>query len=481
MDRVISYYVGLFLKIFSVLLLLPVAVGKYFGESFVQMESFIIAAFISIVVGYLLTTYGERRRPDAIEGMFAATLGWIIAVAIGAYPFMSVLGWGFPDAFFEAMAGFSTTGMSVMQSFQGVPTSLLFWRTFMQWVGGLGILTFFVTVVVEAGGAATSLISAEANKTDAGTIRPSLFNAIKTLWYIYIVFTSLETVFLYLLDVPFFDAVMYAMATMPTGGFTHTAGGIAAYNSLAIEGVVAVFMLAGGTNFLLLYRLLQGDIRSLFRDYEFRLYIKLMAVASFIVGASLFLSSGQGLFEVAKSTLFHVISVTSSTGFELTPVHEFPEIARMTFFLLMFTGACLGSTTGGVKIFRLGVMFKVVVREVRGFSLPNNAMNMVMSKGRKLKEDELTRIVAIFFLWITVIIAGGFILVASTGLSMIQGFQVVTSAVGTMGPVFMSAKTLATLPAVAKFTLAFVMLAGRLELLPIFVLLNVEFVNRLRD
>ncbi|MDY6778463.1 MAG: potassium transporter TrkG [Candidatus Nanohaloarchaea archaeon] len=263
MDRTIAYYVGFFLKIFSATLFLPVAVGKIYGESFVQLESFIFAAFISIVLGYLLQAFGEPKKPDAIEGMIAATVGWVLAVAIGGIPFMLMLEFSFPAAFFEAMSAFSTTGMSQIKDIGSLPRSLLFWRVFAQWIGGLGILTFFVTVVVEAGGAATALLSAEANKTDSGSIRPSLFTALKSLWYVYIVVTSLMAVILYGLGMSFFNAMLYALATMPTGGLASTAGGIAAFHSWKIEAVVTVFMVAGGTNFLLLYRLIVGDVRSL--------------------------------------------------------------------------------------------------------------------------------------------------------------------------------------------------------------------------
>ncbi len=480
MDRVISYYVGLFLRVFSVLLLVPVAVGKVFGESFVQLESFIFASFFSIVLGYLLGHVGEQRKPDAIEGMIAATIGWVIAVGLGAYPFMSILGWGFPSAFFEAMSGFSTTGISVMVSFEGVQTSLLFWRTFMQWVGGLGILTFFVAVVVEAGGAATSLLSAEGNKTDSGSIRPSVFTAIKTLWYIYITFTLLETVLLYLLEMSFFDAFMYSMATMPTGGLSHTAGGIAGFDSLAIEAVVFVFMLAGGTNFLLLYRLMQGNIKALVTDYEFKLYIKIMAFAAIIIAGDLVLNTGMGLVETIRMTVFQTVSVTSSTGFETMSVNGFPEISKVVFMLLMFVGGCLGSTTGGIKMFRIGVMFKIVVREIKGFSMPSSALNHVMAHGKRLKEDDLMRIVAIFFTWLVVILGVGMVVLATTDLSIIQGIQAVVSAAGTMGPLFMTQAEIAALPGVAKLALSLAMLAGRLEMLPVLVLLNVEVVKRVK-
>lgn len=474
MNRTVSYYVGLFLRIYAAVLLSPVFLGKLYGESFVQLEGFIFSAFIAIVLAYGFGRIGRKRKPTAVEGMMAALVGWLIAVGLGAIPFMTVLGWGFVNAFFESMSGLTTTGMSLMTSFEGVPKSLLFWRAFMQWIGGLGILTFFVTVVVEAGGAATALISAESNKTGSGSIRPSLMNAVKSLWYVYIVFTVMELVLLYVAGMDMFNAGMYSLVTMPSGGFASSAGGIAGFNSVAIESIVTVFMIASGTNFLLLYALLKGNVRELFRNYEFRLYLKIMAAAGLIVFAERLVATGESVLHALRATIFQVASVTSSTGFEPYTVAGAPELSQMIFLMLMFVGASLGSTTGGIKVFRLGVLLKLVVREVRSFSLPRRAMNKVMANGKRVDTAVIYRIVAIVVTWGAMVFIGAMITVAMTDLTIIQAIQGMTSSMGTMGPLFVSQEVLIGLPALVKFVWAFGMLAGRLELLPILVLLNVE-------
>lgn len=474
MNRTVPYYVGLFLKIFTVVLLFPVFVGKLYGESFVRLEGFIFSAFIAIVLAELCSRIGEQGKPDAVEGMMAALIGWLIAVGLGGVPLMTVLDWSFINAFFEAMSAMTTTGMSLLQNFEGVPKSLLFWRAFMQWIGGLGILTFFVAVVVEAGGAATALVSAESNKTGSGSIRPSLMNAVKSLWYIYIVFTALEVVALYAVGMDFFNSLLYSLTTMPTGGFANSAGGIAAFNSVAIESVITVFMVIGGTNFLLLYSLMKGNVRALVENYEFRLYIKIMAAAVLIVFAERIVEVGGSVLEALRISVFQVAAVTSSTGFEPYPAFQVPEVTQLLFIFLMFVGASLGSTTGGIKMFRLGVLLKVVVREVRSFSMPRRAMNLVMTGGKRVKQPEIMRIFAIVVTWAAMIFLGGIITVALTELTIVQALQGMTSSMGTMGPLMISQEALIGLPAVVKLLWAFGMLAGRLELLPILVLLNVE-------
>jgi trk system potassium uptake protein TrkH len=478
MDRVVSYYVGLFLKIFSALLILPIAVGRFYGESFVSLEGFILAAFVAIVLGYIMTSLGERKKPDTIEGMLAATVGWLAAVAIGGIPFMVMLGWDFPAAFLEAMSAFSTTGVSLVANVGSLPNSIIFWRAFAQWMGGLGILTFFVTVVIEAGGAATSLISAEGNKTNSGVIRPSLFNAIKALWYVYIAFTIVEALTLYIVDLDPFNSLMYAFTTLPTGGMTHTAGGLAALPT-SVRAVVFIFMIAGATNFLLLYKILQGDVLSLTRDYEFRLYIKIMVVAGVIITVDIAYNQGLSLLGTLEKAAFMTASVTSSTGFEPWAVRDFPQLSKMILFMLMFVGGCLGSTTGGFKMLRLGVMFKIVVREIRRVSLPRNALNLILVKGQKMRDDEVMRIVSLFFLWISIIFVTGLVTMVGTQMSPVESFQALTSMIGSMGPLFITQEQLMALPDGIKILWSFAMLAGRLELLPVLVLLNVEIVKRI--
>ncbi|MCJ7428820.1 MAG: TrkH family potassium uptake protein [Candidatus Nanohaloarchaeota archaeon QJJ-5] len=480
MDRIVAYYLGLFLKIYSAFLLVPVAVGRYFGESFVQMEPFIYAAFISIVLGYALDYWGVKKEPDAIEGMLAATTGWIAAVAIGALPFMAMLNMGFVDAFFELMAGFTTTGMSILPDPAVMPHSLSFWRGFSQWIGGLGMLTFFVAVIIEAGGVAQSLLFAEADKTDAGTIRPSPINAIKSLWYVYIVFTALQATILYLLDLSVFDAVMYAFQTLPTGGFSHTAGGIAAFDSLAIEATFTVFMFIGGTNFLLLYLLLKGRPWAVLRNYEFRLMTKVLALALVIIGLDVWMNSGRTIIETVRVTVFMTVSVMSSTGFEPTGVRTFPELSKMIFLMLMFVGASLGSTTGGIKMLRFGVLLRVVIREVRSFSMPRSAVNPIMIGARRIKTEELLRIITIVTVWLTMIMGGAVITIVFSDLAMIEAIQGMTSSMGTMGPLFIEPGELIGLHPVVKLLWCLGMLAGRLEILPILILMNVEVVKRIR-
>lgn len=475
--KAISYYTGTFLRIFTALLLVPVAVGKYYGESFVGLEPYLFAAFGSIILGVAFTRFGVRERPQALEAMVTATIAWLIAVGIAGYPIYEVAGVSFLNAYFEAMSGMTTTGMSVLTDLN-LPRSLLFWRAFINWVGGLGILTFFVAVLVEAGGVAAKLVSTEANKTGSGIIRASLFNAIKSVWYVYVVLTVVLAILLAYFDVPTFHAVTHAMATLPTGGYSSYAGPMTDIFNVQAQAVMTLFMFLGGTNFLLIYSVMKGNIRRVVGDYEFRLYLGTVLMAAALIFLNLIVHSGTEAFNAFGSSLFHAVSVTSSAGFELEGVRTFPEFSKTLFLILMFVGGSLGSTTGGVKMLRIGVLFQVVKQQIRAQGIPQSVLNPVAIKGRIIDDDEIRTITAIFVLWIIVIMSGSLIAIWLTPHSLMETLSLIASSVGTMGPVFVTQAELIALHPFVKAFMMVSMLAGRLELLPLLALLNIRLASK---
>jgi len=221
---VIYRVLGRFLQVFSVLLLVPVSISFYYDESTLILSSFVISSLISFLMGFSLNKLGSSQEPTVKEGLTSTVVGWIIACLISSIPFLIYLN---PvDAFFEATAGLTTTGMSVLADPAELEHSLLFWRAFIQWVGGLGILTFFIAVLRESGGISRKLFSAEADKTDPGTVRPSLNKTIISLWKIYGFLTAVMAFTYYLFGASLFDAVTHSFTTISTGGFSTISGGI---------------------------------------------------------------------------------------------------------------------------------------------------------------------------------------------------------------------------------------------------------------
>ncbi len=481
--NVIFHHVGLFLRIFSALLLVPLGVGKYYGETFTAMEPFLLSALLAIALSIVLEWMGREDKLDVVETMAVAAGAWFLAVGLGAIPIYMIVN-GVPgvsmpiiDAWFDAMSGFTTTGMIVLPT-HDLPHSLLFWRVFMQWIGGLGILTFFVMVLAESGGVASKLVATEANKTESGVIRPSLFNAIKSMWYVYIVLTIVQALLLTLFDVPSFHAIGHAMATLPTGGFS-TTGDFVAMMGPGARAVFTFFMFIGGTNFLLLYSLFQGNIRRMINDYEFRLYVGMLFAAAGLITADMVMHSSDTVLNAVITSLFHTASIISSAGFTTTALPEFPTFSIAVFSILMFIGGSLGSTTGGFKMLRFGIMIQVVKHHIRSLTLPRTVMNPIVIKGRILEDREVIEVASFFFIWLTVIVTGTLITIWFSQYGIVESMQVMLSAVGTMGPTLISGAELQALSPVVKLAVSLGMLAGRLEMLPLLVLLNIGIGRKL--
>ncbi|MDY6769579.1 MAG: potassium transporter TrkG, partial [Candidatus Nanohaloarchaea archaeon] len=432
--------------------------------------------FAAIVLGWLLSTVGEDGTPEAVEAMVTATVAWLLAVGLAAVPFAGIADVSFIDAYFEAMSGMTTTGMSIFTSLD-LPRSVLFWRSFMQWVGGLGILTFFVAVLVESGGVARQLAATEANTMSGGNIRASLFNAIKSLWYVYIVLTAVLMVLLYHFDFPAFHAVTHALATMPTGGFS-TVPDLAALMNPGARATLTLFMFLGGTNFLLIYSVLQGNVRRMLGDFEFRLYLGITTLAFLVIAADLVLAQGISPIGAASTAGFHASSVISSAGFGLKPLGAFPDLSRFVFLLMMFVGGSLGSTTGGFKMMRLGIMLKLAVQQVKSVGIPRTVVNPVTVGGRIVRDEEILQVAAILLMWLGAIALGGAVTVWLSPYSITESVQLMTSAVGTMGPTFIPQAELTSLHPLVKISLMVGMLAGRLEMLPLLGILNIRLVQK---
>ncbi|MFB6147955.1 MAG: potassium transporter TrkG, partial [Candidatus Nanohaloarchaea archaeon] len=270
---VVLQFVGRFLQIFSVTLALPLLVAVYYSEPLLVSSGFVAASISAMLLGYAVKMAGDSSDPTTEEAMFATVLGWTLAIGFGAIPLMGYM--GIVDAFFEATAGLTTTGISMFLHPGKLPKSILFWRSFMQWIGGLGILTFFIAVIRESGGVSRRLFTAEAHKTDSGTIRPSLLKSIVALWKVYGFLTTVFIGVYIVLGVSPFNAVLHSFSGISTGGFSTMAASIGGFGSVPVELATTILMFLGGVNFVLLYQLLRADASSLLKNSEFRLYSKI--------------------------------------------------------------------------------------------------------------------------------------------------------------------------------------------------------------
>jgi trk system potassium uptake protein TrkH len=464
--RVLSHILGKFLKVFSLIMAVPMLMSFYLVEPWTVRTGFIAASLTSMAMGELLVHAGKQGEPQLSEAMASTVAGWTLAVFLGAIPLFQYMD---PvSAVFESTAGLTTTGISMLADPAILPQSLLFWRALMQWVGGLGILTFFIAVIRESGGASRRLFSAETHKTDAGSIRPSLSKSIVDLWKVYGFLTTVIIATYLWLGMPLFESFLHAFSAISTGGFSSNAMSIGAY-SPAIQAVTTVFMFVGGVNFVLMYSLLNGQWRKLYRNSEFKLYTGIFLALTAVIGLKLHTLSEPG---AVLNGFFQSASLVSSTGYSTMSLGVLGTAIQFLIIAVMFVGGSVGSTSGGLKVFRLKTLVELVKRHLRSYRLPETAINEVEIDGEILGQETLRTISVLFFTWVCASFLGTFAVVVFDGASLMGAFSGTVSAIGNMGPVFMETGEMIGLSASSKVVWIIGMIAGRLEMIPLLAIFN---------
>ena len=462
----VSHIIGRFLQVFAVVVAVPVVVAMHYGEATVQ--PFLFASATAMVTGLFLTYFSSGEEPTTSEALYATVTGWFIAIFIGAIPLLDYM--TAIDAVFESTAGLTTTGISMFLAPEALPNSILFWRAFMQWIGGLGILTFFIAVIRESGGISRRLFSAETHKTDPGSIRPSLKKSIIELWRVYGFLTMLIIGVYIGLGMSVFDSFAHAFSAISTGGFSTVGASLSAF-STQIQAATVLFMFIGGVNFVLLYRFLRADVKPLWKNSELKLYTLIFLLVAGFMSVEL-AGKGLTLSSAALNSAFTSASVLSSTGFSTMSITSLSIALQALFLGVMFVGGSVGSTAGGVKVFRLKAMIELVKTRLRAYSLPETAVNKAKIDGEILSGSVVRTISVLFFVWISVIFAATLIVLVVEDVSFIAALSGTISAAGNMGPVYMAGEKMVALSPVTKSVWVVVMLAGRLEMLPLLALFN---------
>jgi trk system potassium uptake protein TrkH len=473
------------LFILSVLLLIPLVIAWYYQETSTVYHSFVIAAAISagLAILFRIITRKHTAQLDLATSMILCTVSWVVLSLLGAVPFMIGLNKTFIDALFEAVSGFTTTGITVFQGLDSMSPAILFWRSLIQWLGGLGILTFFLFVTANSEGNLWNLFSAEGHKISSARPVPNVYRTISFFWMIYGAYTVIETIMLKLLGLSFFDAIIHSLTTLSTGGFSNHDASIAYYqqtgygNYRLIEYTIIFFMFLGGVNFLIHYKMILEDRRAFFKDAEAKVYTGIILVFSGITLFGIWMLRGIGSSNIEESirkVLFQIVSVMTTTGFGTEDIGSefFPAVTKQLFIILMIVGGCVGSTAGGVKVLRVVILQKLLKREVNKLTLSSHAILPVTVDKQVVKNDEILRVTSIIFGWILLIAVGSGITALFTDLGPFESFSGMTSAVGNIGPFYFSVDKMASLSWVVKLTYIIGMLAGRLELLPIYILLS---------
>ncbi|MFB6143783.1 MAG: TrkH family potassium uptake protein [Candidatus Nanohaloarchaea archaeon] len=470
---VILRFVGRFLQIFSLMLVLPLFVAVYYSGNLYVMSGFFVSSVAAAVLGTAVYVSGDDGDPTVGEAMFSTVLGWVLAIMFGSIPFLVEM--SLVNALFESAAGITTTGISMVLRPGSLPSSLLFWRSFMQWIGGLGILTFFIAVIRESGGVTRRLYSAEAHKTDSGSIRPSLTKSISDLWRVYGFLTVVFTGVYIGLGMSGFNALLHSFSAISTGGFSTVSGSLGAF-SQPIQAATVLFMFIGGVNFVLLYRFLQSEFTPLWKSSEFRLYTKIFLLVSGFIALEMLLR-GAAANQALLDSLFTSAAFISSTGYATTSAMAFSSALQVILIGVMFVGGSLGSTSGGFKVFRLKAMIELMRTRIRSYRLPESAVNKVKIDGEIVEDSTMKTISTLFFSWVVAISATAVATLMLENVSFIGAFSGAVSAVGNMGPVYIEGAKMAAMSQPTKIVWIIAMLAGRLEMIPLLAIFNSELLK----
>jgi trk system potassium uptake protein TrkH len=445
----------------------------------------------------ILATRQQEIRFSASDGFMLVFLAWTAACISGALPYcISGRIPAFTDAVFESVSGFTTTGTSIIGDLEIMPRSLIFWRAETHWLGGMGMVVLTVALLPFLGVGGFQLLRAEAPGPDKERITPKITETAKILWLIYIVLTALEAVLLAIFGMSWFDAIVHAFSTMATGGFSSRNQGLAYWNSPAIVWIVTVFMIIAGFNFNLIFRLLRGKWQDIWYNSEARAYF-LIILVSVVIGAASFYVSGEGRpnarsAELAagigyerplttiggsiRTAFFYTASILTTTGFTAGGQALLAPAAKSMLFLLMFIGGCSGSTAGGVKVIRHVVLFKQTSNELKKILYPRGVFSIRLNNkvGRK---DVVYGVAGFIFLYF-VILAASALVIASSGLNHMASFSAALISLGNIGldpAQLQQTAVFENFPAYVKWTLSFVMIAGRLELWTAFVFFSRDY------
>lgn len=453
----------------------PALVGLIYSEYFSAIN-FVSVALTFTALGFLLKKMLPLQEVTLLEALVTAALAWLIVSGIGAIPYTIIAGMPYLDAYFEAMSGFTTTGMTLIHDVEVMPYSLLFWRSFTQWIGGVGIVVLFILFVTPTGlGVGVwRLYTAEAREE---RLAASTKTSVKRIWQIYIIYTVACALLLMLVGINPFEAVNHSLTTLATGGFSTRNLSVEAFNNPAAEAILTVFMFLGAINFLVHLRVFNRGPHEFVKSNELRVSLLIVAASSALIIWDLVTHGFAGMVEALRVAVFQTVSIMTTTGYTTVDMMVFPPLSKVILLILMAVGGGVGSTAGAIKVMRVIILAKLIYYFLTKITLPPSTVKPMMVGGHPLHEEEALRVACFFAVYVLLLICGGLILTAH-GFDPFASFSAVFSAQGNIGPAFLS---LYELPVIPKITLIFEMWAGRLEIIPILLLLMPRSWGRLLE
>lgn len=469
--NMISYVLGSLLRIEGILMSIPMVLAFVYGESAAQ-KAFLITVVVCLALGTLIRhKEPENKSIYGREGFVVVALSWIVMSLFGALPFyLSGAINGFINCFFETVSGFTTTGASILTEIEGLPMSILFWRSFTHWIGGMGILVFMLAILPMGDERSMYLMKAEAPGPMVSKLVPKVKSTAKLLYKIYIALTVIEMVLLLLGGMPLFDSVVNSFSTAGTGGFAILNSSIAGYNNAYYEYVITIFMLLFGVNFNLYYLMILRDFKSIWKNEELRYYVVIVVACIVLITGNIY--SMYPTFESAfRHAAFQVAAIVTTTGFATANFDLWPEFSKTLIFCLTILGACAGSTGGGIKVSRLIILLKLAYREIRHIVHPRS-VNLIKLDGYKVEEDVVRGVTGYIVVYVLLLL-GSFILISFDNYDFTTSLTSVVTCLGNVGPGFAMVgpvENFSFFSGFSKLVLCMDMLLGRLEIFPIIML-----------
>jgi len=470
--KMVSYILGRILLVEAVLMALPALCGLIYGESSILW--FGVTMVLLAAIGIPLSLKKPKNTVIyAKEGFVVVGLAWITMSLFGALPF--TLSGAIPnyiDALFETISGFTTTGSTILTEIEHIDRGILFWRSFTHWIGGMGVLVFVLAILPMSNEHSMHLMRAEVPGHTVGKLVPKIRSTAKILYGIYIALSVLEIILLLLGGLSLYDAVTHTFATAGTGGFSVKNASVGFYNSAYVDGVVSVFMLLFGIDFTLFYLLLLGNIKTVLKSGELKLYLGIVAAATIVITLNI-LPMYDGILNAFRYAFFQVSSIITTTGFITADFSKWPQFSQMILILLMFVGACAGSTGGGMKVSRVMIMFKGLAREIRRLLHPR-AVEVIRINGNTLPSATVRGVNTFLLTYVALMLISA-LLISVDGFDFTTNVTAAITTLGNVGPglgVVYPAGNFSEFSWFSKIVLSFNMLLGRLEIFPLIVLFS---------
>ncbi len=469
--RIIFNTLGWVLNFEAIALLLPLICAAVYGEPYLPLFAFCIA--LCLIVGLPLTLKTPKNRTMyAREGFITVALSWIFMSIFGALPFfLSGFIPNFVDALFETVSGFTTTGASILTDVEALPKSLLFWRSFTHWIGGMGVLVLLVALLPLSGGNNLYLIKAESPGPAVSKLVPKIKSTAKILYILYLCLTLLEILFLLAGGLDPFSAITLSFGTAGTGGFGILNSGCADYTPY-VQNVITIFMILFGIDFSFYYLLLLRKFKALLHSEEVKTYLGIILLSIAVITANCL-----GLFESIWDTLryaaFQVAAVITTTGYSTADFDKWPELSKTILVTLMFIGACAGSTGGGIKVSRIIIFVKSIFKELTTAIHPNSTRKITLNS--RPVEHEVVRIVNVYMAAYIVIFVTALLIVSLNNFDFTTNFTSVAATLNNIGPGLAAVgptQNFSAFSGLSKLVFIANMLIGRLEIFPLLVLFS---------